>query len=47
MKENTKSKNESYAVRYDSKTGKFIYMNDDELLSYFGVDKVMPIKTFK
>ena len=44
---NTESKNESYAVRYDSKTGKFVYMNDDELLSYFGVDKVMPIKTFK
>ena len=47
MKDNTKSKNESYAVRYDSKTGKAVYMNDDELLSYFGVDKVMPIKTFK
>ena len=44
---NAKSKNESYAVRYDSKTGKLVYMNDDELLSYFGVDKVMPIKTFK
>ena len=47
MKDNTKSKNDTYAVRYDSKSGKFVYMNDDELLSYFGVDKVMPIKTFK
>lgn len=44
---NTKSKNDSYAMRYDSETGKFVYMNDDELLSYLGVDKVMPIRTFK
>lgn len=34
---NTKSKNDSYAVRYDQETGELVYMNDDELLSYLGI----------
>ena len=34
---NTKSKNDSYAVRYDQETGEFVYMNDDELLMRLGV----------
>lgn len=34
---NTKSKNDSYAVRYDQETGEFVYMNDEELLMRLGV----------
>lgn len=34
---NTKSKNDTYAVRYDSETGKLVYMNDDEILMRLGV----------